>query len=289
MKLFYEFCTFLEDITGIKADYIYLFTLSILIIIIFHFVKKLIPSVSNKVKDEKKEFIVSKGLDTIITIIELILLLLLWSDYVNNIVTFISFISAAMTIALRDVIFNFFSGVYIKTKKIFQIEDRIEINGIKGDVISINSLGFEILEVEEEEFGQSTGKIITIPNSLVFTNPVKNYNKAFKYIWDEIKVHVPLDCDLTKTKNNLYKIVNSNEIIKAIPTKMKKQVNISKSNYRLYFNKYDPIIYTNVTEKYIELSIRYLMHPKKSRFICSTLWNNILVAYKNGEIDLYKE
>ena len=256
MKYIYNLSEWLSKIIGINAGYIYS-TLSTIIIV---------------------------------TIISFIAVIIIWEKHFENLITLISFVSAALTISLRDIIYNFFCGIYIKTKKIFQIEDRIEINGYKGDVISIGSLNFEIIELDMDEYeGQSTGKIITIPNSQVFTYPIKNYNKAFKYIWDEIKINVPLDCDLPKNKNELYRIINSNEIIKAIPTKMKKQVHNSSANYRLYFNKYDPIIYTKVKDKYIELSIRYLMHPKKSRFIKSNIWNNILIAYKNGNIDLYKD
>ena len=289
MKYINNLSEWVSKITGINKEYIILTIISLIVIIIINIIRKVIPKFVKKVNDEKKEFTVNHRLNLILTIIEWLIIIIIWENHISNIMTFISFISAAITISIRDIIFNFFSGIYIKTKKIFQIEDRIEINGYKGDVISINGLNFELLEIEEGEFGQSTGKIIILPNSLAFTTPIKNYNKAFKYIWDEIKVNVPLDSDLVKCKNTLYKIINNNEIIKAIPTKMKKQVNISKSNYRLYFNKYDPIIYTKVCDKYVELSVRYLMHPKKSRYINSVLWNNILNAYKNGEIDLYKE
>lgn len=61
-----------------------------------------------------------------------------------------------------------------------------------------------------------------------------------------------------------------------------------QNKYRIYYNKYDPIIYTKIVDNYIELQIRYLVHPKKARFVESTLWNYILQAYKNNEIELYK-
>ena len=99
-------------------------------------------------------------------------------------------------------------------KKPFQVEDRIEVKGIKGDVMNISSLNFEVLEIStKEEHGQSTGVIVTFPNSIVFSEPVRNLNKGFKYIWDELTVKVPMDCDLVKNKQELYKIVNNIEII----------------------------------------------------------------------------
>jgi len=242
-----------------------------------------------KTKDNKKEYLYTQKFKLIINIIKVCILFLFWGKYIKTILTFISVISAAFTIALRDLVFNFFSGLYIKIAKPFEIEDRIQIEEYKGDVINIKSMNFEILEVNNVDFkGQSTGIIIHLPNSIIFKSPLKNFNKGFKYIWDEINVNVPLESDLKKAKSTIYKIVNSNDIIKNIPPKMKNQINNISNNYRIYYNKYEPIIYTKIVEDHIELQIRYLVHPKKARYVESTIWNNIIKSYKKKEIELYK-
>lgn len=175
-------------------------------------------------------------------------------------------------------------------KKPFQVEDRIQIKDIKGDVMNISSLNFEVLEIStKEENGQSTGVIVTFPNSIVFQEPVKNLNKGFKYIWDELTVKLKLDCDIVKNKQELYKIVNNIEIIKNIPKKMKVEISNVNTTNRVYFNKYDPIIYTKIVDSHIELTIRYLMNPKKARYVESVIWNKILLGYQNKTIDLYAE
>ena len=84
----------------------------------------------------------------------------------------------------------------------------------------------------------------------------------------------------------IYKIVNSNEIIKNIPTKMKNQIKNISSEYRIYYNQYEPIIYTQVVENHIELTVRYLIHPKKARYVNSSIWNKIIEASNNNEIEI---
>ena len=196
--------------------------------------------------------------------------------------------SAALTFALRDIILNFFSGIYIKLNKTFSVEDRIEINDIIGDVININYLSFEILEVKKEEKGeQSTGIIVQIPSSKIFSYPIKNYSKAFKYIWKEMEVNVPIDSNIEKDKKVLYKIINSNETLKKIPNKMKNQLNNVVGEYRIYYNNLDPIIYTSVVDNHVKLTIRFLCHPKKVRNIESDIWNKILLANKDGKIKIF--
>lgn len=279
----------LKEILKLDNIYVQLTLKTILCILIIYIIEKIGIKLLKKTKDDKKEYNYTQKFKLIIKIIMYSIIIIIWSRFIKDALTFISVISAAFTIALRDLIFNFFCGIYIKISKPFEVEDRIEIDEYKGDVVNIKAMNFEILEVDNNALsGQSTGIIIHLPNSIIFHYPLRNYNKAFKYIWDEITINVPLDCDLVKAKSTIYKIVNSNEILKKVPAKLKKQINNVTNNYRIYYNHYEPIIYTKVENDHISLQLRYLVHPKKARFVESTIWNNILTAYKNNEIELYK-
>ena len=290
MEFFDKLCQYLSDLTTIKESYITLVLSTTIIILLFSFFKKIGKRTIKKKIEGRKEYIINQAVQIILNILEVVFLLVTWSEYIQSLMTLISVTSAAMTIALREIILNFFCGIYIKMKKPFQVEDRIEVKGIRGDVMNISSLNFEVLEIStKEEHGQSTGVIVTFPNSIVFAEPIRNLNKGFKYVWDELTVKVPMDCDLVKNKQELYKIVNNIEIIKNIPKKMKAQINDINTTNRVYFNKYDPTIYTKIVDNHIELTIRYLMHPKKGRFVESVIWNKILEGYKDKRIDLYME
>ncbi len=279
----------ISKLFNIDEIYIGLILKTIIIIFLILVVEKIGIRIIKRTRDSKKEYNYTKKYKLIIRIIILSAIIIVWGKYIKNFLTLISLVSAAFTIAIRDLIFNFFCGIYIKIVKPFVVEDRIEINGYKGDVVNINTMNFEILEVSNADTtGQSTGIIIHLPNSIIFNYPLKNYNKAFKYIWDEITIRIPLDYDVNKAKKVLYKIVNSNEIIKKIPPKLKKQINNISNSYRIYYNQYEPIIYTKINEDHIELQIRYLIHPKKARYVESIISSDILLAYKNGEIEIYK-
>lgn len=284
-----EFINYISKLTSIDEKYLILICRTLIYFFILSIIKKIGINVLKHVRDGKKEYTYTQRYKLFISMIKFTIFIFLWGEYLGAFLTLISVVSAAFTIAIRDLIFNFFCGIYIKVAKPFEVEDRIEINNHKGDVININSLNFEVLEVNNETFtGQSTGIITHIPNSNIFNFPLRNYNKAFKYIWNELTIKVPLDSDFQKAKSVIYKIVNSNEIIKNIPQKMNKQINNISTDYRIYYNRYTPIIYTKVIDSHIELTVRYLIHPKKARYVESTIWNCILVAYKNGEIELLK-
>lgn len=245
--------------------------------------KQLIRMNNNKLQYKTLNFI-----KLIISIIQILIIYLIWESNIKNAMTLISFVSAAITLSLKDYILNLFAGFYIKLYKPFKLEDRIEIKGQKGDVINLGSLFFELLEISDNYGHQSTGVVSIIPNSIIFTETVKNMNKGFKYIWDEIKVQISLDSDVILAKKTLYKIINNIDVIKNIPTKMKNELK-NNTSYRMYYNKYEPMIYTEVKDKHIELNIRFLINPKKARLVESYIWNEILKEYKNENIQLIKE
>lgn len=280
---------FIINITGINNNYFKSAIESLIVIIIFKLINKIFELLNNKFnKNDRKKYKLNKRCHLFTNIIIIISFIIIWQDYFKNFLTLISFVSAALTFALRDIILNFFSGIYIKLNKTFSVEDRIEINDIIGDVININYLSFEILEVKKEEKGeQSTGIIVQIPTSKIFSYPIKNYSKAFKYIWKEMEVNVPIDSNIEKDKKVLYKIINSNETLKKIPNKMKNQLNNVVGEYRIYYNNLDPIIYTSVVDNHVKLTIRFLCHPKKVRNIESDIWNKILLANKDGKIKIF--
>ncbi len=288
MKLYEEICSTLAKVTTLEEKYIVLLLTSLVVIIIFRILKVLGKKVIQKITTGRREFVSNQAYQVTLNILEILVFAFLFDDYIKGLMTFISVISAAMTIALRDFILNFFCGIYIKFKKPFKVEDRIQIEDTKGDVMSISAFSFEILEVStKEDNGQSTGIVIHYPNSIIVSKPVKNINKGFKYIWDEIVVKVSLDADLESNKKEIYKIVNSLDTIKSIPKKMKNLINDVNTTNRIYFNKFDPIIYTKIVDDHIELNVRFLMHPKKARYIESVIWDKIYLAYKAKKINLY--
>ena len=289
MNIIQDISQYLGKTFGFYSEYVELFILTTLIFIVFGILKAIVRALYSRADvSNKKKYFRNRMLKIALNIISIILVILLWGHRISGMVTIISFLSAGIAIAVKEIIFDFFAGVYINMKKIFELEDRVEINGIKGDVVNIRSLGFEVLEVGDRVHAeQSTGRIIHIPNSFVFLYSLKNYTKAFKYIWYEITVKVPLDADIEKTKEVLYDIVNSNEILETIPKKMEDAVADVTVEYRIYYNYLDPIIYTEIVDSHVELYIRYIVHPKKSRIVEDEIYLKILEEYKKGNIKLY--
>lgn len=279
----------IENLLGIPEEYAKLVIFSLVIMLAIYVIKtvciKLFFVFS---KNQKNKYLFNKRVSIFSSFVTFALLFLIWETHIKNMMTLISFVSAGITISLREVILNFFAGIYIRVNRPFSLEDRIEINGLKGDVVNIKSTSFDLLEIGDRVNGeQSTGRIVHVPNSIIFSYPLKNYVKAFKYIWNEIVIKIDLNSDIKKTKRLLYRIVRKNSVIQEIPDKMETQVNDASTDYRIYFNNLEPIIYTEIVDSHIELYIRYLVHPKKARDVENSIWLDIINEYKNGNIKIY--
>lgn len=278
----------ISSVTGMEGPYASLLIDTILLFVLVKLVERLFNFFFGKVvKKNKTRFNFRKKVSFVCNLFLVIMSIIIWEDFLLKFITLFSFVSAAIAYSLRDTIINFFAGIYIRLAKPFQVEDRIMISGHIGDVVNISNLSFEVLEVDEDTF-QSTGSIVHIPNSKVISEPLVNYVKVFKYVWNETEVKVSVDSDIRKVKGILYSIVNNNDIIKSIPSKMVNELN-NNSNYRIYYNKLEPIVYIDIKEKYVSMYIRYLVHPKKKRNVINDINNQLLKLNNDGVINLYTE
>lgn len=84
-------------------------------------------------------------------------------------------ILAAFAIAFKEVFLCFGGGFYRTFAHSFSVGDRIEINGIRGDVIDIGFMGTQLLEVGPKGYThQFTGRTVSFPNSLILTSQILN-------------------------------------------------------------------------------------------------------------------
>lgn len=278
----------ISSVTGMEGPYANLIIDTLLIIIFVKIVQKVSYFFFSKIfKKNKTRFNFRKKVSFVCNIFLVFIIIIIWEDFLLKFITLFSFVTAAIAYSLRDTIINFFAGIYIRLAKPFQVEDRIMICNHIGDVVNISNLSFEVLEVNSDTF-QSTGSIVHIPNSKVISEPLINYVKVFKYVWNETEVKISIDSDIKKVKGILYSIVNNNDIIKSILGKMINELN-NNSSYRIYYNKLEPIIYTNINDKYVSMNIRYLVHPKKKRNVINEINNQLLKLNEEGKISLYIE
>ena len=98
---------------------------------------------------------------------------------------------AGIAFALQEVIASFAGWLAIMFGGFYKTGDRVQLGGIKGDVMDIGVLRTTIMETGQWVDGDLyNGRIVLITNSFVFKEPVFNYSGDFPFLWDEIKIPI---------------------------------------------------------------------------------------------------
>lgn len=108
-------------------------------------------------------------------------------------------ISLVLGFALQSPITSFISWLYIVFRRPYQVGHRIQINGLKGDVVEISYLDTIILECNGEYLGNDrrSGRVIHFPNSLILKEQVINYSGPHvPFISNETAIQLAYTSDL---------------------------------------------------------------------------------------------
>src|SRR6266540_4277474 len=203
-----------------------------------------------------------------------------WFSGFKTLATFLGLVSAGIAIALKDPLTNLAGWAFIVSRRPFDVGDRIEIGGHKGDVIDVHLFQFTLNEIGGwVDADQSTGRIVHLPNQLVFTEAVANYDKGFKYVWNEVPVLVTYESNWKKAKEILTGIAFKHA--EHLTAEAERDLLAASQQYLINYRKLTPIVYTNVTASGILLTIRYLIEPRRRRGTVSAIWDDILTEFGN--------
>ena len=132
-----------------------------------------------------------------------------WTQQLANAGSFIGILSAGVAIALSDVLKNLAGWAYILVQRPLKTGDRVEVGPHAGDVIDVRLFRFSLLEIRNwVDADQSTGRILHLPNGILFTEPMANYTEGFPYIWHEMPVTVTFESDWERTKEMVQEVID---------------------------------------------------------------------------------
>ena len=209
-----------------------------------------------------------------------------WFVGMQTLATFFGLLSAGLAIALKDPVANFAAWAYIMWRRPFEVGERIQIGAYAGDVIDLRLFQFTLNEIGNwVDADQSTGRIIHIPNGRIFTDPVANYDKGFKYIWNEVPVMVSFESDWKKAKEILIAIALKHA--EHLTAQAERELLTASRQYLINYTKLTPIVYTKAADSGVLLTIRYLIEPRKRRGTEHAIWEEILTAFARcPDVDL---
>ena len=171
--------------------------ITLLIIVITYIIYKLLSSTIFYLTRNKENFEDQKNYKKLLSFLfifsMLIFVLIRYIDDIIYIITFLSVVAAALTIAMREILLNIAGAVYIFFGSILKVGDRImvqfETKHTIGDITDISLIKIKLNEVEDYtnlKEVKNVGRTIYIPNSYIFTKVFYNYSLKKNGIVNEL-------------------------------------------------------------------------------------------------------
>lgn len=228
-----------------------------------------------------------KGIEVIGYIIVILITITYFTGSIKDFGLAIGLLTAGITITLQELILSIAGSFYIFFVKVYKPGDRIEINGIKGDVIDIDSIYTTMMEIGEWVSSDNySGRIVKLSNAFVFKGPVYNYSNDFPFVWDEFNLPIRYGSDTEIAKSLVIEVAQEilSEYVKDSISKWQAVVN----KYYIEDAQVNPTLAITLTDNWIQFNLRYIVDYKKRRHTKNLLHQEIgkRIEATNGKVKL---
>ena len=161
--------------------------------------------IAGPIKSTDNRYRTRKLLDFTGYFLMILMITVVFSDKLGGLTVALGVAGAGIAFALQEVIASVAGWLAILFAGFYKTGDRVQLGGIKGDVIDVNVLRTTLMETGQWVDGDLyNGRIVRIANSFVFKEPVFNYSGDFPFLWDEIKIPVQFGSNYEKARDFFY-------------------------------------------------------------------------------------
>ena len=241
-------------------------------------------------------FWIGQAVSISVTLAGLIGLISIWFNDPKSLTTAVGLITAGLAFALQQVITSFAGYLLILRGNTFSVGDRITMGGIRGDVIALHFFQTIIMEMGQPpsvqggepgmwvESRQYTGRIVSVTNSKIFDQPVYNYTRDFPFIWEEMHVPIKYTADREKAEAILLEAANQStmkitELTEEVLLELERRYSLPRTDLH-------PRVYYRLTDNWLELTVRFIVHDHGIRAVKDKISRDIIGAFDQASIEI---
>lgn len=148
------------------------------------------------VKEYTKKLQLKKATKQIMVTLMIIMVLFIWVQAINVLILLALLFGVFGVFMVRGLTDNLIGYFVIKYRQYFEVGHRVEIAGIIGDIIDIGPVNITLLEVRHGLSSDAkTGRIIKLPNTIIFNESVEIVGVSNSFVWHEIKYVLSFESD----------------------------------------------------------------------------------------------
>ena len=208
-----------------------------------------------------------------------VVVLIIWLGAGSNFTVAMGILGAGVAFASQEVIGSFAGYLNIVSGSIYRIGDRVRVGNVVGDVMDISILRTTVMEIGEwVQADQYTGRIVTIANRAVFSDPVYNYTQHWGYLWDEVTVPVTYTSDWRRAAEIM--LEHGQSYTEALQADAEARLTRMMDRYPLQRTQVEPTMYLAMTDNWIEITLRYIVKAGERRKVKAQLHQELLQHFE---------
>ncbi|MEZ5356122.1 MAG: mechanosensitive ion channel [Bryobacteraceae bacterium] len=245
--------------------------------VIFLVARLLLKSVTSYVADSDARYTARKAITFLGWLAAAALIASTFSDRLTGFTVAFGVAGAGIAFALQEVIASVAGWVAISFGNYYRAGDRVQVGGIRGDVIDVSLLRTTVMELGDWVKGDLyNGRIVRVTNSFVFKEPVFNYSADFPFLWDEIVFPVRYGSDWEYASQMLQGVVE--ETVGDYARRSREAWETVTRKYKIEQARIEPMITIRCDENWIEYTLRYVVDYRRRRITKDQLFRRILTA-----------
>ena len=251
---------------------------------------------STDLSTKQTKFWVRQGISLVSAIILILGLLSIWFNDPTRLATAFGLISAGLAFALQQPVTAIAGYFTILRGATFNVGDRISMGGVRGDVVRLGFMQTTIMEMGQPpsvqgadpamwvKSRQFTGRIVTVSNSKIFSEPVFNYSRDFPLIWEEISIPITYDDDREEAERVLLGAArthggNPADMAQDAKSHLQKEYGVEQIDL-------EPAVYYRITDNWLELSVRFIVTTHRIRSVKDAMSRDILKGLEAAGIGI---
>ena len=168
------------------------------------------------------------------------------------------------------------------------------MGGVRGDVLYLGFIQTTIMEMGQPPDVQSaepamwvksrqfTGRIVTVSNSKIFTEPVFNYTRDFPFIWEEMAIPITYRADRRRMEKILLDAAAKHAVT---PSDLPEDtLRALQSKFAIEVADVEPRVFYRLTDNWLELTVRFLVPTHQIRNLKDSMSRQIIEAMDEANI-----
>lgn len=290
------------DWVGINAENGRKLLLSVIFVIVLMIASRLLRALVGLILGRadyssiQTKFWTRQGISLLTAIVVIVGVVSIWFNDPTRLATAFGLISAGLAFALQQVVTSIAGYFVILRGNTFTIGDRISMGGVRGDVMRLGFIQTTIMEMGQPPSVQGgdsatwvrsrqfTGRIVTVSNSKIFSDPVFNYSRDFPLIWEEMAIPITYEADRDRAEAILLEAAH-------LHAKEGSEMAIEKKRELQAKFGVDPIdlqsrVYYRITDNWLELSLRFVVGTHRIRAAKDAMNRHVLTEFDKAGIGI---